>query len=150
MQQVAGEMQKFFVEQDLNLLVQGGGAPRTKLLEQFKSTPRSVLFGTDSFWSGVDVPGEALSNVIITRLPFAVPDHAVDRSQTRTDSGPRRRRVHRVLIAGSNPEISTRRRPFDSHNDRSRIVVILDNRIVTKPYGRAFMQALPKCPVDIL
>src|SRR6266700_8445856 len=74
MQQVAGQMQKFFVEKEMNLLVQGGGAPRSKLLEQFKTTPRSVLFGTDSFWGGVDVPGEALSNVIITRLPFAVPD----------------------------------------------------------------------------
>src|SRR5438552_9766186 len=59
----------------MNLLMQGAGAPRSKLLEQFKSTRRSVLFGTDSFWGGVDVPGEALSNVIITRLPFAVPDH---------------------------------------------------------------------------
>src|SRR5467141_1567021 len=74
MQQVAGAMQKFFVENGMNLLMQGGGAPRSKLLEQFKTTPRSVLFGTDSFWGGVDVPGEALSNVIITRLPFAVPD----------------------------------------------------------------------------
>src|ERR1700730_2663873 len=75
MQQVAGQMQRFFVAKKMNLLVQGGGAPRSKLLEQFKTTPRSVLFGTDSFWGGVDVPGEALSNVIITRLPFAVPDH---------------------------------------------------------------------------
>src|SRR2546423_694331 len=74
MQQVAGEMQKFFEKSKMNLLVQGGGAPRSKLLEQFKSTPRSVLFGTDSFWGGVDVPGEKLSNVIITPLPFAVPD----------------------------------------------------------------------------
>src|SRR5438094_10225796 len=67
-------MQRFFVDKGMNLLVQGAGAPRSKLLEQFKSTPRSVLFGTDSVWGGVDVPGEALSNVIITRLPFAVPD----------------------------------------------------------------------------
>src|SRR5437763_275889 len=74
MQEVAGEMQKFFEKTKMNLLVQGGGAPRSKLLEQFKTTPRSVLFGTDSFWGGVDVPGEALSNVIITRLPFAIPD----------------------------------------------------------------------------
>ena len=65
----------FFATKKMNLLVQGQGAPRGKLLEQFKTTPRSVLFGTDSFWMGVDVPGEALSNVIITRLPFAVPDH---------------------------------------------------------------------------
>ncbi len=58
----------------MNLLVQGKGAPRGKLLEDFKNTERSVLFGTDSFWMGVDVPGDSLSNVIITRLPFAVPD----------------------------------------------------------------------------
>src|SRR5205814_57249 len=75
MQHVAGALEKFFTAKNMNFLVQGGGAPRSKLLEQFKSTPRSVLFGTDSFWGGVDVPGEALSNVIITRLPFAVPDH---------------------------------------------------------------------------
>src|SRR5947207_1333972 len=75
MQQVAGAMQKFFAENSMKLLLQGAGAPRSKLLEQFKSTPGAVLFGTDSFWGGVDVPGEALSNVIITRLPFAVPDH---------------------------------------------------------------------------
>src|SRR5438874_165028 len=74
MQQVADQMGEFFLRKKLNLLVQGGGAPRGKLLEQFKTTPRSVLFGTDSFWSGVDVPGEALSNVIITRVPFGVPD----------------------------------------------------------------------------
>src|SRR2546423_60824 len=73
LQHVAGAMEKFFVANDMNLLVQGAGAPRSKLLEQFKSTPRSVLFGTDSFWGGGDVPGEALSNVIITRLPFSVP-----------------------------------------------------------------------------
>ena len=75
MQQLASEMEDFFVRQKMNLLVQGKGAPRSQLLEQFKNTPRSVLFGTDSFWMGVDVPGDALSNVIITRLPFAVPDH---------------------------------------------------------------------------
>jgi len=75
MQQVSGAMEKFFAAENMNILVQGGGAPRSKLLEQFKSMPRSVLFGTDSFWGGVDVPGEALSNVIITRLPFSVPDH---------------------------------------------------------------------------
>src|SRR5881394_3790818 len=73
MLQVAGALEKFFTAKNMNFFVQGAGAPRSKLLEQFKSTPRSVLFGTDSFWGGVDVPGEALSNVIITRLPFAVP-----------------------------------------------------------------------------
>src|SRR5207302_6439478 len=74
MQQVAGEMQKFFARSKMNLLVQGGGAPRSKLLEQFKTTPRSVLFGTDSFWGGVDVSGDELSDVILSRFPFAFTD----------------------------------------------------------------------------
>src|SRR5436305_12348896 len=65
MQQAAERMGQFFSQKQFNLLVQGGGAPRGKLLDQFKTTPGSVLFGTDSFWMGVDVPGEALSNVII-------------------------------------------------------------------------------------
>ncbi|HEV3393738.1 MAG TPA: helicase C-terminal domain-containing protein [Chthoniobacterales bacterium] len=150
MQQVAGEMQKSFVEQGMNLLVQGGGAPRTKLLEQFKSTPRSVLFGTDSFWSGVDVPGEALSNVIITRLPFAVPDTPLIEAKLELVQ----ERGGDAFTEFSLPEAILKFRQgvgrlIRTKTDRG-IVVILDNRIVTKPYGRAFMQALPKCPVEIL
>src|SRR3984893_737321 len=150
MQQVAREMQKFFAEQGMNLLLQGGGAPRTKLLEQFKSTPRSVLFGTDSFWSGVDVPGEALSNVIITRLPFAVPDTPLIEAKLELVQ----ERGGDAFTEYSLPEAILKLRQgvgrlIRTKTDRG-IVVILDNRIVTKPYGRAFMQALPKCPVEIV
>ncbi|HEY6071682.1 MAG TPA: helicase C-terminal domain-containing protein, partial [Chthoniobacterales bacterium] len=150
MQKVAGEMEKFFAEQGMNLLVQGGGAPRTKLLEQFKSTPRSVLFGTDSFWSGVDVPGEALSNVIITRLPFAVPDTPLIEAKLELVQ----ERGGDAFTEFSLPEAILKLRQgvgrlIRTKTDRG-IVVILDNRIVTKPYGRAFMQALPKCPVEIV
>ena len=150
MQQVAGEMQKFFAEQRMTLLVQGGGAPRTKLLEQFKATPRSVLFGTDSFWGGVDVPGEALSNVIITRLPFAVPDHPLIEAKLELIQ----ERGGDAFTEFSLPEAILKLRQgvgrlIRTKTDRG-IIVILDNRIVTRPYGRAFMQALPKCPVEIL
>jgi ATP-dependent DNA helicase DinG len=150
MQQVAGEMQKFFADQKMNLLVQGGGAPRTRLLEQFKSTPRSVLFGTDSFWSGVDVPGEALSNVIITRLPFAVPDTPLIEAKLELIQA----RGGDAFTEYSLPEAILKLRQgvgrlIRTTTDRG-IVVILDNRIVTRPYGRAFMQALPKCPVEIV
>jgi ATP-dependent DNA helicase DinG len=75
MHQVAERMQPFFDKLGLTCFVQGTGTPRSVMLEKFKQDVNSVLFGTDSFWQGVDVPGEALSNVIITRLPFAVPDH---------------------------------------------------------------------------
>lgn len=150
MQQVSGAMEKFFATEDMSIFVQGGGAPRSKLLEQFKSTPRSVLFGTDSFWGGVDVPGEALSNVIITRLPFAVPDHPLIEAKLELIE----ERGGDPFTEYSLPEAILKLRQgvgrlIRTKTDRG-IIVILDKRIVTKPYGRAFMQALPKCPVEII
>src|SRR2546422_2330021 len=150
MQQVAAQMQEFFAKKGMNLLVQGGGVPRGKLLEQFKTTPRSVLFGTDSFWGGVDVPGEALSNVIITRLPFAVPDHPLIEAKLELVQ----ERGGDAFTEYSLPEAILKLRQGVGRLIRTKsdhgIIVILDNRIVTKPYGRAFMQALPKCPVEIV
>ena len=150
MQHVAGAMEKFFLANNMNLLMQGGGAPRSKLLEQFKSTPRSVLFGTDSFWGGVDVPGEALSNVIITRLPFAVPDHPLIEAKLELIE----ERGGDPFTEYSLPEAILKLRQGVGRLIRTKsdhgIIVILDNRIVTRPYGRAFMQALPKCPVEII
>ena len=150
MQAVADQMREFFLRKKFNLLVQGGGAPRGRLLEQFKATPRSVLFGTDSFWMGVDVPGEALSNVIITRLPFAVPDHPLIEAKLELIE----ERGGDPFTEYSLPEAILKLRQgvgrlIRTKSDRG-IIVILDNRIVTKPYGRAFLQALPKCPVNII
>jgi ATP-dependent DNA helicase DinG len=150
MLQVAAQMGEFFVKKGMNLLVQGAGLPRGLLLEQFKTTPRSVLFGTDSFWMGVDVPGEALSNVIITRLPFAVPDHPLIEAKLEFIEA----RGGDAFTEYSLPEAILKMRQGVGRLIRTKsdkgIVVILDNRIVTKPYGRAFLSALPKCPVKII
>jgi ATP-dependent DNA helicase DinG len=143
-------MEKFFLKKRLNLLVQGSGAPRGKLLERFKTTPGSVLFGTDSFWMGVDVPGEALSNVIITRLPFAVPDHPLIEAKLELIE----ERGGDPFTEYSLPEAILKLRQGVGRLIRTKsdhgIIVILDNRILTRPYGRAFLQALPKCPVEIV
>jgi ATP-dependent DNA helicase DinG len=150
MQQLALEMESFFARQKMNLLVQGKGAPRSQLLEQFKTTPRSVLFGTDSFWMGVDVPGEALSNVIITRLPFAVPDHPLTEAKLEFIQA----RGGDAFTEYSLPEAILKFRQGVGRLIRTKsdsgIIVILDNRVVTKTYGRAFLKALPECPVKIL
>jgi ATP-dependent DNA helicase DinG len=150
MTQMADELEEHCDDRGYRLLVQGRGMPRHQMLQEFKQDVHSVLFGTDSFWTGVDVPGEALSNVIITRLPFAVPDHPLTAS-----------RLEHLEEQGLNPftEYSVPEailklrqgvgRLIRSNKDRG-ICAILDNRILSKPYGKAFLNALPDCPTEIM
>src|SRR5208337_1219533 len=150
MLEVSQLMQPFFAELGIACLVQGTGTPRSLLLEKFKADRDSVLFGADSFWQGVDVPGEALSNVIITRLPFAVPDHPLIEARLETIEA----RGGDSFREFSLPEAILRFRQGVGRLIRTKtdsgIVVVLDNRLLTKQYGRSFIAALPKCPVQVV
>ncbi|MBI2812852.1 MAG: ATP-dependent DNA helicase [Opitutae bacterium] len=124
-------------------LIQGADLSRTELAHQMRTLGNAVLFGTDSFWTGVDVPGAALSQVIVTRLPFDPPTHPITEA-----------RCEHISAAGGNPFneltlpdalIKFRQgigRLIRNKTDRG-VVTILDSRVLAKAYGREFLGALP-------
>ena len=141
---MADRMEDFCLDNGWRLLVQGRGMPRHQLLAEFKKDVHSILFGTDSFWTGVDVPGDALAQVIVTRLPFDPPTHPITEAKTEW-----------IRDHGGNPFndltlpdalIKFRQgvgRLIRTQSDRG-LITILDSRVLAKSYGRLFLQCLPQ------
>jgi ATP-dependent DNA helicase DinG len=131
------------------VLRHGDGMGRAQMLELFKRTGDAVLFGTASFWEGVDVPGNALRHVIIVKLPFEVPNHPVVEARHAEIE----RRGGNPFMERSVPEAIIRLKQGFGRLIRTRTdtgaVVICDHRILTKAYGRYFLKALPACATEI-
>ena len=140
--QMTDTYQRLLGEVEFPLLRQGD-APKSALLEEFRRTPNSVLLATSSFWQGVDVQGEQLSCVIIDRLPFAVPSDPVVAARVKAIDADGGNAFFQYQVPAA---VITLKQGFGrlirSLHDRG-LLVLLDNRILRKPYGRVFVDSLP-------
>jgi len=141
LQRTSKRVSPILAQYDIQVFEQGEGASRSMLLDTFRNTERAVLLGTRSFWEGVDVPGDALSVLLIVKLPFDVPSDPIISARSETFDDP----FYQYAL----PEAILRFRQgfgrlIRTQSDRG-VVVVLDKRVLTKQYGRLFMESLPKC-----
>ncbi|MBS1551029.1 MAG: DEAD/DEAH box helicase [Bacteroidetes bacterium] len=147
---IGNDLSEILSGENIKLYLQGSGSSRSTLLNKFKKEINSVLFGLDSFWMGVDVPGESLSNLIITRLPFQVPSHPVVQAKMEFIE----KNGGNSFLDYSLPEAILKFRQgigrLIRHRSDKGIIAILDSRIITKPYGKYFFGSIEECDVEIL
>ena len=145
LQKTSSAISPILMEHGIVVFEQGQGASPHALLESFKNTDQAVLLGTRAFWEGVDVPGESLSVLAIIKLPFSVPSDPVIAARAETFENP--------FYEYNIPEaILTFRQGFGrlirSHEDHG-VVAIFDKRVLTKQYGKMFIDSLPPCTVQV-
>jgi DNA polymerase-3 subunit epsilon/ATP-dependent DNA helicase DinG len=142
---VADRLRTRTARSGLTVLAQNLDGTRRQLLAQFQERPRSILLGSSSFWEGIDVPGDALSCVVIVRLPFRVPSDPMQLARSATLADP----FGQLAL----PEAVLRLkqgfgRLIRRQTDRG-AVVLLDHRIANRTYGAAFLDALPRAAVHL-
>jgi ATP-dependent DNA helicase DinG len=147
LRKVCDSLTPWMESKGLKIYSQASGVPRNQLLEEFKANPKGVLFGAESFWQGVDVPGDALKLVVISKLPFSVPDHPLLEAK-----------LEDIRKKGGNPfrdyqlpeAVIKFKQGFGrlvrTATDKG-VVLVTDPRLLSKSYGKLFIESLPKCPV---
>ena len=136
-------------------LLKHGDDHRRELIRRFKEKPRSVLFGTDSFWEGVDVVGDALRSVIITKLPFQVPTEPLIEARVEAITAQGGYPFMEYIVPKAVVKFKQAFGRLIRHKEDRGCVVCLDARIIKKNYGKQFIQSLPDCyqvfePLDVL
>ncbi|MEY4613442.1 MAG: hypothetical protein RL179_1415 [Planctomycetota bacterium] len=145
MQRTGKVLESWCQQRGFPLFVQGQGLTRNRMLDHFRESKNAVLLGVDSFWQGVDVQGDALSNVIITRLPFVVPDLPLAQARHEAIQQKGGNGFYDLQIPQAVLKLKQGvGRLIRSSTDKG-MIVILDPRILTKGYGKKFLRALPKC-----
>jgi ATP-dependent DNA helicase DinG len=147
LRKVCDSLTPWMESKGLKIYSQASGVPRNQLLDEFKANPKGVLFGAESFWQGVDVPGDALKLVVISKLPFSVPDHPLLEAK-----------LEDIRKKGGNPfrdyqlpeAVIKFKQGFGrlvrTATDKG-VVLVTDPRLLSKSYGKLFIESLPKCPV---
>lgn len=149
LQQCYRNIKEILKEENFHALKQGD-KPRTQLIQQFTEKDRSVLFGTDSFWEGVDVAGEALRLVIIIKLPFKVPTEPLLQARSEALKAEGKDPFTELILPQSAIKLKQGfGRLIRNKNDRG-CILCLDHRLISKSYGQYFLKTLPECPKMII